>query len=467
LHLCSIWYLNMAEQKLTIGYWKIRGLAAPCRMICEYAGVDYINKCYSPTDDEKEAWFSVKPEFATKNALINLPYVVDTDGFTVSQSLACMTYLGRKFDMIGSNEKEVSMAEQVLNEAHDLRNAAVRAFYSSDLVNVKKFFKEVVPKSYGKFEGWLKAQATGPYTVGMAPTVGDFHLWEMVDQCELLAVDFGEQSPLVGNPMLRKLYVSMRTEPKLQRYFSGPLYHLQVNSPFAIWGNEQRSIGELYYFPVRARGEPLRLLMRYAKIPYTDRIVQSGEWPKMKSTVPNGYLPVIKLADGKFIGETSDLARFIATRSGPPLMPVDKVKQDAAARLFEVSNTKPLSMLMPLTNAMPSEKRKELIPDCITQAQKVLESLELELSMSGGAFFGGMEPHYGDFGLFHAANLYVTISNPSPKISDTMKNWYEKMSSLPGVKEYLDERPKAMSGKVGMPGSLIATVNIDSFSYIE
>jgi len=449
------------SNKLTIGYWKIRGLAAPIRMICEFAGAEYENKFYDISDDEKESWGSVKPEFFNKNALINLPYVVDTDGFIVSQSLACMIYLGRKFNMMGGNEKEMSMTEQVLIEAHDLRNAAVGTFYGQEIKNVKSFLKEVVPKSYSKFEKWLKAQKTGSYTVCKIPTVGDFHLWEMIDQCEMIAVDLGEPSPLVGNPNLRKLYDSMRMEPKLQRYFSGPLYHLQVNNHHAIWGNKQRSIGELWYFAARARGEPLRLLTRYAKIPYTDRIVMSEEWSKIKSTVPNGYLPVMKLPDGRFMGETGDLARLIAARNGPPLMPADKFKQDAAARIFDISNTKPLVTPMYLINIKSAEESKELIADCIAQVQKVLELLELELSVSGGTFFGGTQPHYGEFGLFTAINLFVSISKPSPKLSDGLRNWYEKMNSLPGVKEYLNERPKAMSGKVGFPGSLIATVNID------
>ena len=35
----------MAEE-LTIGYWKIRGLAASLRMMCGYAGTPYVNKAY-------------------------------------------------------------------------------------------------------------------------------------------------------------------------------------------------------------------------------------------------------------------------------------------------------------------------------------------------------------------------------------------------------------------------------------
>jgi len=431
-------------------------------MVCEFAEADYVAKHYNSSDDEKESWWSVKPELFKKNAVINLPYVIDTDGFIVSQSVACLSYLGRKFGMMGGNEKETSMIEQILCETHDLRNSAVGVFYGQSQENIEKFFKEAVPKSYAKFEAWLSAQKTGPYTIGAAPTAGDFYLWEMIDECELLASDLGEKSPLAEKPKLQKLYESLLKEPKLQKYFTGPLYHLQVNWHSALWGNKRRSIGVVYYFPVRARAEPLRLLLSYAKIPYTNRFVTSDEWPKLKSGMPNGQLPAIKFPNGEYMGETGDLARLIARRAGAPLMPEEKDKQQAAARIFDISNTKPLTTSVMLVNFKSAEEGKKMLPDVIAETMKVLEPLELELSMSGGAFFGGKEPHYGDFGLFHAINIFLSISKPSPKLSDAWKEWYGNMCSLAGVKEYLAERPQAMSGKVGFPGSLITTVDIDS-----
>jgi len=431
-------------------------------MICEFAGADYVSKCYDLNDDEKVSWWTVKPELLKKNAIINLPYVIDTDGFIISQSLACMTFLGRKFGLMGGNEKETSKVEQVLCETHDLRNSAVGVFYGGSQENIEKFFKEVVPKSFAKFEAWLSAQKRGPYTVGEAPTAGDFYLWEMIDECELLASDLGEKSPLAEKPKLQKLYDSMLKEPMLQKYFTGALYHLQVNNHMAIWGNKQRSIGVLWYFHVRARAEPLRLLLSYAKIPYTNQFVTMEEWPKLKSEMPNGQLPAIKFPNGQYMGETGDLAKLIATRAGAPLMPADKDKQQAAARIFDISNTEPLTKSVFLVNfKKTAEEVEKMRPDVIADTMKVLEPLELELNMSGGAFFGGKEPHYGDFGLFHAINVFLSISKPSPKLSDAWKGWYGNMCSLPVVKKYLAERPQAGSGKVGFPGSLIATVDID------
>jgi len=458
------------QSKLEIGYWAIRGLGAPCRMVCEFAGADYDSKVYHYhlKSEEKEwdfsEWFEgKKPELQKKNALINLPYLIDTDGSIVTQTIACLSYLGRKYDMMGSNNKELCMTQQVLCEAHDLRNIAVNAFYGGPSEAVVDFLTKSVPKSYAKFEGWLKHQTTGPYTVGETPTVGDFHLWEMVDQCELLAFDHAKDSPLKSYPMLKKLHDSLRAEPKLQRYFSGPLYNLPVNGPMALWGGKARSIGELYYFAVRARGEPLRFLLRYAKIPYADHTVSfTDDWPELKKRIPKGKLPVIMLPNGEFMDETGDLARYIATRVGAPLMPVGKDKQDAAALMFRVSNTDPLAKVNYLMNINKAEEVDGMIAGFIEEMLKALSTFEPELNELKHPFFGGEEPHYGEFGLFHVINLFLGLAQPSPELPVVWMKWYGNMSQLPGVNEYLKERPKAKSGKIGFPGSRIATLDIDA-----
>ena len=72
-------------------------------------------------------WLSVKkPALKAKNPLINLPYVVDGE-VVVSQSNACLSYLGRKLGLWGGNEAEVSLCEQLLCEIMDLRNKVGQA----------------------------------------------------------------------------------------------------------------------------------------------------------------------------------------------------------------------------------------------------------------------------------------------------------------------------------------------------
>jgi len=454
------------QEKLVIGYWKIRGLAAPLRMVCEYAEAEYVNEQYDVKGDEKEwdasAWFTVKPELQKKNALMNLPYIIDTDGFVVTQSVACLTYLGRKFKMYGSDTKESSMIDQVLCEAQDLRNSAVRVFYGGKPAGLHEYLEKTIPNSYAKFEGWLKAQAVGPYTMGETPTVGDFHLWEMLDQGELLAIDHVKESPLNKFPNLKKMYDSIRAEPKLQRYFSGPFYHNPVNNKMAVWGNKPRSIGELYYFKVRARGEPLRLLLRYAAIPYADHLVDKKAWPELKEKVPNGYLPVIQLQDGSFLDDTHKLARYIAERAGEPLMPLAEEKQEAAAAMFEISNEN-FGDLYTLNSLIPAAQAEKDIPKAIENSLKELAKMEEELSSLKEPFFGGEQPHYGEFGLFNAIDQLLSLSKKaSEEIPAIWMKWYNGMADLPAVKEYLSERPKAGTGSIGFPDSRMFTLDLDA-----
>ena len=65
-----------SSEPLTLGYWKIRGLAAALRMQLFYKSTSFKNVAYG--EDAKDAWFAKeKPELAKKNPMINLPYIVD------------------------------------------------------------------------------------------------------------------------------------------------------------------------------------------------------------------------------------------------------------------------------------------------------------------------------------------------------------------------------------------------------
>merc|ERR1712137_756018 len=76
------------------------------------------------------SWFSKKPALKERNALMNLPYVIDGDN-VITQSNACLMYLGRKFNLVGKNDSDLAKVEQTLCEVFDLRNNCVKLFYSS------------------------------------------------------------------------------------------------------------------------------------------------------------------------------------------------------------------------------------------------------------------------------------------------------------------------------------------------
>ena len=214
------------SEKMELGYWDIRGLAAPLRMMMAYGGCEYTDKMF----DTGESWFKDrKPAVLEKNALANLPYIIDGD-CTVTQSTACMVYLAEKIGVYGGI-KDLEM----LSEVYDLRNSLMELVYPFKKVNrdEKEFnvsteaqCAKVAPKFYAKFEAVLKKK----FLIADTPCACDFHAWEMIDQHELLAAKYAQTSPLSEFPKLKVYYETFKALPQLQAYFESDKYKLPCNN---------------------------------------------------------------------------------------------------------------------------------------------------------------------------------------------------------------------------------------------
>jgi glutathione S-transferase len=229
--------MALAEQPITVGYWSIRGLAAPLRMMVMYANHPLNNVMYDLTETDGKyngsAWFSVKPELKEKNPLMNLPYIIDGDN-VISQTNSCLSYLGRKFNLWGVNEIEISQVEQLLCEVMDLRNSMVKYAYSSEDTSLE-LLNNVTGKngSFQKFELWLQREVdggrSGTFLVGDHATAPDFHLYEMLFQYTFLAEYKGRSDLLASFPRLQHYFTSFAALPANQRYLTSPFGSVAPN----------------------------------------------------------------------------------------------------------------------------------------------------------------------------------------------------------------------------------------------
>lgn len=214
----------------------IRGLGAPMRMMCEYAGVEYKDNQY----DSVASWHgSAKATLIPKNPLMNLPHVIDGD-VCVTQSVACFLYLGQKLGLDSKDtlSKEYLSNLQITAEADELRNAMIALVYpfAGVTLTTEDFEKNKGPHlekkctaSYTKLENWL-AQSGTTFFSGSASCSADFHVWEMIDQHSKLAASFGAADPLEKFPKLKAFEAAFSALPQLAKYFASDAAKLPINN---------------------------------------------------------------------------------------------------------------------------------------------------------------------------------------------------------------------------------------------
>lgn len=73
----------------------------------------------------------------------------------------------------------------------------------------------------------------------------------------------------------------------------------------------------LYYFPIKARGESIKIALQLAHIPYTNRFIQ--DWKKEKEeglkngTLPFGQVPMLHI-DGLDIVQSMSILHYISRK---------------------------------------------------------------------------------------------------------------------------------------------------------
>ena len=253
---------------------------------------------------------------------------------------------------------------------------------------------------------------------------------------------------------------------------------LCVTTMFELKPKHKFAVLKLVYFPLRARGEAIQMLLRHAKVPFVNEVIPLTEWSTLKPHVPNGTLPQLQLGhDGSLVPHARDIALRIARIGGPPLLPDDdELAQRAVECWSELhlnalpyiddpwSNATPwgarIGAVNPLLNLVAIDEAVPLVHRYLDGAQTWLETLNARIQRSGpdGGFMGGPKaPHHGDFASFAICDNMCTLGGIEV-LADAgahLLPWYESMRALPAVAKHLDVRPQAGTGTIGKPGSLI------------
>lgn len=199
---------------VTLGYWDLRGLATPIRLLLEYAGAEYTEKLYKcgpPPNFDRSEWLNDK--FNLGLDFPNLPYLIDGE-HKMSQSSVILRYLARKHGLMGKTEADQVKVELLAAQVTDYHMDFVRIVYNPDFLKLKEDYSKGLPDKMKALTAFLgdKKFVAGDYV-----TYADFMLFEYLEGQTYFKNDL-----LKDYPVLDQYHKRILALEAVDKYFKSP-----------------------------------------------------------------------------------------------------------------------------------------------------------------------------------------------------------------------------------------------------
>ena len=215
-----------------LGYWNIRGLAEPARLMMDYCGMNYEDKRYDDSNDWLSEKFNLGLDFP------NLPYFIDGD-LKLTESTAILKHIARMHStLLPITEEEKDKCDMLEGVVTGVRNEYAKMCYMPDfVVNKNNFFDAYLPAKLDLIDDYLDKNK---WLGGDRLTYVDFMCTELLDAIELMeprAFDKFEN-------ILVYLHSFFQIE-KISAYRQSSLFRkYPVNGKVAHWGGKGEEVKE-------------------------------------------------------------------------------------------------------------------------------------------------------------------------------------------------------------------------------
>ncbi|KAG5666841.1 hypothetical protein PVAND_014851 [Polypedilum vanderplanki] len=201
-------------------YYNYRGRAEAIRFLLNYGGIEFEDFRFESEDD----WPKYKP---------SMPYgkvpVLEIDGVKYSNTLAICAFLGKKFNLAGSNDLEELQIHTAAAFVYDLIDTVedVLYYYKPSFTEevykkeVRKLIEETIPTSLQKFET-IVAQNGGHFVNGKLSWADIYFtsIYEYIFGMFIWSNEKCDADFLEKNENLKKLYEKVRNIESIKKWIA-------------------------------------------------------------------------------------------------------------------------------------------------------------------------------------------------------------------------------------------------------
>lgn len=223
------------DGEYTLGYWDIRGLAAPIRIAFALAGKPLKEDIYTSEQVEGQwvnNWSETYKEMQHTgfHPFPNLPYLKFPDGKSIIvQSNAILRHVGREFKLYGDDSHAMARVDEVLEQVNDLRTEAVKNYYSESIS--ADFIEQVLPYYFSTLEKYLEKHNTRFFCCD-TPTIADCVAYEAFRTALPLVPHFAQEYKRIN-----EIIKHFEALPQLQEYFASEKHAFPANGKSACYGS--------------------------------------------------------------------------------------------------------------------------------------------------------------------------------------------------------------------------------------
>ncbi|KAM0748893.1 hypothetical protein T439DRAFT_56649 [Meredithblackwellia eburnea MCA 4105] len=203
----------------------------------------------------------------------------------------------------------------------------------------------------------------------------------------------------------------------------------------------------LEYFPIRGRGEPIRLMLSDLEIPFTeDGMAKFKENYSNLDEFPFQQLPRLTI-DGEKIVQMNSILEYLAIRAGKNGGSSNKERYQISSLTYAVED-----FACAYTKRVYTPDNAELLKEFATTfTDKAFGHFEHIVKKSNTEYFFYDYPTFPEY---HLLYIVIAVQTLRPSLFDSatkfpvLAKWFAAMSARKGIKEYLasDKVPKQFNG---------------------
>ncbi|CAG2111212.1 unnamed protein product [Medioppia subpectinata] len=216
----------------TVGYYKVRGLAQPIRLLLAYKGVNFTDKYYdnpgiNTMDTFKQTWY--KEKFTLGLAFPNLPYYMD-ESVKLTYSIAIMRHLARKHGLVATDETGLVRQDVLDQQLVDIRNGFFGLLINKEFATEKvTYIAKTLDQQLDSLSRFL---GTRQWFTGNHINYVDFWAYEMLDWFKFLNPETVNKYQNLVQLLTRfESLPAIKTYMKSPEFISWPLFGSHVQ-----WG---------------------------------------------------------------------------------------------------------------------------------------------------------------------------------------------------------------------------------------